>query len=82
MMDRIRITGWAVGLLLLTAGGGTAQEVTGPDPNVDVRLTVEDAIGQALAENEQTRIARAAASLRTSGQGKLGKPWARLIASC
>src|SRR2546425_3700051 len=28
------------------------------------------------------RIARAAASLMTSGAGKLGKPWARLMAPC
>src|SRR2546423_14079995 len=29
-----------------------------------------------------SRIARAAASFRTAGQGKLGKPWARLMAPC
>jgi outer membrane protein TolC len=66
MVDRIRITGWAVGLILMTAGGAAAQEVAGTDRAAQVRLTVEDAIGQALAENEQTRIARAAVD-RTRG---------------
>ncbi|MGH7589343.1 MAG: TolC family protein [Gemmatimonadota bacterium] len=66
MMDRIRNTGWAVGLLLMTAGGAPGQETAGTDGSAKVRLTVEDAIGQALAENEQTRIARAAVD-RTRG---------------
>ncbi len=66
MMDRIRNTGWAVGLLLMTAGGAAGQETAGTDGSAQVRLTVEDAIGQALAENEQTRIARAAVD-RTRG---------------
>jgi outer membrane protein TolC len=59
MIDRIRITGWAVGLLLMTAGGAAGQAAAGRDESTRVRLSVEDAIGQALAENEQTRIARA-----------------------
>ena len=66
MMDRIRIMGWAVGLILVTAGGTAAQEAAGTDPPAEVRLTVEDAIGRALAENEQTRIARAGVD-RTRG---------------
>ncbi|MGH7588917.1 MAG: TolC family protein [Gemmatimonadota bacterium] len=66
MMDRIRITGWAVGLLLMTAGGAAGQAADGADGSTQVRLSVEDAIGQALAENEQTRIARAAVD-RTRG---------------
>ncbi|HKY60780.1 MAG TPA: TolC family protein [Gemmatimonadota bacterium] len=59
MMDRIRITGWAVGLLLMSAGGAAGQAAAGNDEGTRVPLSVEDAIGQALAENEQTRIARA-----------------------
>jgi len=66
MMDRIRITGWAVGLLLMTAGGAAGQAATGRNGGTQVRLSVEDAIGQALAENEQTRIARATVD-RTRG---------------
>jgi len=66
MIDRIRITGWAVGLLLMTAGGAAGQAAAGRDESTRVRLSVEDAIGQALAENEQTRIARATVD-RTRG---------------
>ena len=66
MMERIRITGWAVGLLLVTAGAAAGQETAGTVGGAQVRLTVEDAIEQALAENEQTRIARAAVD-RTRG---------------
>jgi outer membrane protein TolC len=66
MMNRILITGWAVGLFLMTAGGAAGQDTAGTDGNGEVRLSVEDAIGQALAENEQTRIARAAVD-RTLG---------------
>lgn len=66
MRDRIRNTGWAFGLLLMTASGAAGQQATGTDGGAEVRLTVEDAIGQALAENERTRIARAAVD-RTRG---------------
>jgi outer membrane protein TolC len=66
MMVRIRITGWAVGLLLMTAGGAAGQAAAERDGTTQVRLSVEDAIGQALAENEQTRIARAVVD-RTRG---------------
>lgn len=58
MRHRIRITGWAVGLLLLTAGAAAGQ-IAGTEGGPPVPLSVEDALGQALAENEQSRIARA-----------------------
>ncbi|MGH7572536.1 MAG: TolC family protein [Gemmatimonadota bacterium] len=58
-------------IFLVSAGGSAiAQERlpdTGPtDSPASTRLTVEEAVGRALAENEQTRIARAAVD-RTQG---------------
>ena len=74
MMDRIRIMGWAVGLFVMTAGGAFGQEMAGTDGSGQVRLSVADAIEHALAENEQTRIARAAVDLGDRESGELRLP--------
>ncbi len=65
MNDRIRSTTFAAILLMSAAGSAAAQDLS-PDTAAPVRLTVEEAVGRALAENEQTRIARAAVD-RTRG---------------
>lgn len=65
MNDRIRITILALTLLGAGAVSAAAQE---PSPGVGapLPLSVEEAVSRALAENEQTRIARAAVD-RTRG---------------
>ncbi|MGH7562972.1 MAG: TolC family protein, partial [Gemmatimonadota bacterium] len=61
---------FAAVFLMSAAGSAAGQELlpdTGPtDSRASIRLTVEEAVGRALAENEQTRIARAGVD-RTRG---------------
>ncbi len=64
MKDRFRSMTF-VAILLMSAAGSAAAQQPSVEPAV-VRLTVAEAVAQALAENEQTRIARAAVD-RTRG---------------
>jgi outer membrane protein TolC len=65
MSNRIRSTIPALILLGATAASAAAQGPS-PDTGAPLPLSVEQAVGRALAENEETRIARAAVD-RTSG---------------